>query len=191
MVDLKGTKSSRATSRRRAKKNDLPPKQIKLRIVKKDEELTSETLFEHKPPEIEKIVGKRIRSGDCLEYLIQFKNLSAKHNIWEPAENKDIQEKIAEYEAQLVKEKVNSQTCKQEPLEENDQITPTDSLGIMIKDSKMKRVSLDIFENDSTILLVKDENNFVQLDKFSDKYSFCQAVLNVSQIFHNIGKDKK
>lgn len=161
----------------------------------------SETLFEHKPPEIEKIVGKRIKPGNSVEYLIQFKNLSAKNNIWEPAENKDIQAQIADYESQLVKQKNKNQLCKQEPnaenstedvLKENTQNgSETACLDSLIKDINLKKVNFEIFENDSTILLVKDEQNFVLLDKLSDKYSFCQAVLNVTQIFQNTSKDNK
>jgi len=138
--------------------------------------------FDHQPPEVEKIIGKRIRPGNSIEYLIKFNGLSSKHNIWEPSDNKDIQLKIAAYEASLVKESVKAFIItKVEPIDSEKETKRTEVNNNSLSEVKtnMKKVNFEIFENENTYLLVKGENNFIQLDKSSNKNEICRAVLNM------------
>lgn len=138
--------------------------------------------LDHQPPEVEKIIGKRIRPGNSIEYLIKFKGLSSKNNIWEPSDNKDIQLNIAAYEASLVKESVKAFIMtKIEPADSEIESKKIEVNNNSLNEVKknMKKVNFEIFENDKSYLLVKGENNFIQLDKKSNKNVICKAVLNM------------
>lgn len=135
----------------------------------------------YKPPEIEKIIGKRIRANNEVEYLLKFKDIKKK--IWEPSENLDIQFFIADYEASLTKSKVNSLIIKKENLEKNEQdVENIPSVETIVKEPNMKKIDIEIYESDSQIMFKTggEKGHFVQLDMNAlDKHSFCKTILNI------------
>ena len=138
----------------------------------------------YRPPEIDRIVGKRIRENSRTESVLKFKDVKKK--MWEPAENKDIQLLIAEYEAGLIKSKVKS-LIKNEQLDESEQQlnVNTSLVEEVAKESNLKRINIEIFGNDDHVLVKDGEGSFIQLDIHQlDKRELCKAIINVLPSVH-------
>lgn len=58
---------------------------------------------------VEKIVGKRIKNGSA-QYLLKWKNFSAKQNTWEPEENLNCKELLEQYTKEEQKKKPGQST---------------------------------------------------------------------------------
>ena len=135
----------------------------------------------YNPPEIEKIIGKRTKANSQTEYLLTFKG--TKKQIWEPSENKDIQQFIAEYEACLDQSRIKTQT-NTEKLEANKQ--PSTELSTPIVEdcfqetNMMMKINIEIFRNDDQLMFKSGDDQLVQLNiNALDKRGFCKAILNI------------
>jgi len=126
--------------------------------------------------EIEKIIGKRTRQdNNKIEYLIKFKDLSKQ--LWERCDNKDIQPFIIQYEANLVKSKLKK-NLEAEPEEQS--AVKTSTVEQLIKEAKMTKIDIEIFENEENEVLFKSGEKFVSFRKDAiEKREFCKAILNI------------